>query len=68
MQYILTEDEIINLVPKGKLKESEDNFKLVLKAYQSTEKCVPLYNCHECPLCSLNIKRSSICDKQELGK
>jgi hypothetical protein len=68
MQYILTQDEMSNLAPKSKLDEAQENFNLVLKAYQNTENCVPLYKCRECPLCSLNIRRNKICDKQELSK
>ena len=41
MQYILTESEMIVLVKKEELKEMKDNFKLVLKAYQESGKCVP---------------------------
>ncbi len=68
MQYILTEEEKANLVPKSKLDEALQNFDLVLKAYQNSDNCMPYYKCAECPLCSLNIKRTKICDKQELGK
>ena len=68
MQYILTEEEKANLVPKTKLDEVQENFELVLKVYQESDKCVPYYGCADCPLCSLNIKRPKICDKQALGK
>lgn len=68
MQYILTEEEIQNLVPKSKLEETNENFELVLKTYQNSELCIPYYKCPECPLCSINIKRAKICDKQHLSK
>jgi hypothetical protein len=68
MQYILNEEEMSNLVQRTELKEMTNNFEIALKAYQESGKCVPHWGCHECPLCSINIKRPKICDKQSLGK
>jgi len=68
MQYILNEEEMLNLVQKTDLKLMEQNFQLALKAYQESGKCTPHYGCAECPLCSINIKRPRICDKQSLSQ
>ena len=68
MQYILNEDEMLNLVQKTELKEMTDNFNIALKAYQESGKCVPHWGCAECPLCSINLQRPKICDKQSLGQ
>jgi hypothetical protein len=69
MQYILSEEEMSNLVPKSEFTLMTENFHLALKAFQESGKCRPhLGECDECPLCSINIKRPRICDKQKLSQ
>jgi hypothetical protein len=74
MQYILTEEEKNNLVPKKDLDLANEKLAMLLREYRkigcaidnNTEEC-----CDRCPIASLNNKLSvysRICNDQELSQ
>jgi hypothetical protein len=78
MQYILTEEEIKNLVPKQELIDAKEQLIAVVDAFRSTDFCIQhKYGencyCDDCPISSLNIKCTEgkhwkVCLYQEFSK
>ena len=61
MDYILSKEEIKNLVPKQELRNLNDQLKAVVDAFRNTDFCLQhKYGetyCDDCPIASLNLKQ-----------
>lgn len=77
MQYILTEEEYKDLVPKIELIAVQNQLETVVEAFRNTDLCVQhKYGrgayCDECPIASINNpivgRYSKVCNLQKFSK
>ena len=73
MQYILTQEEMNALVPKGKLERAEAKIEMLVREYKKVHKCWKENGgvCDDCPISSLKngLKPySNVCAFQEYSK
>ena len=75
MQYILSQEELDNLVPKQELDETNELLDAVVKVFRNSKMCnkhmFKNTHCDDCPIASLNLETKCgerVCKDQSFSK
>jgi len=71
MKYILTQEEMDNVVPKKEFLIQQDHATFLAKAYRNSDACKKAIYCDKCPIASINnglAPYAKLCPDQELSK
>jgi hypothetical protein len=71
MQYILTKEELDNLVPQVRLYDEQKKVEMLVEEFKKTTKCWKENHgyCDQCPIASLNNRfNRQICHTEKYSK